>query len=125
MIVLEGFSFSYLKVINAIFILTFYICIQQFGFRWRTENEVVSGKGTAYYNILILTLTLLCVFAAKCMFFHQHIRKTYCFINSICQLFWVKGNMKDLSFILTLASSRICNTYFNRSFCTLMTKLCV
>lgn len=67
MIVLEGFS--YLKVINAIFILTFYICIQQFGFRWRTENEVVSGKGTAYYNILILTLTLLCVFAGKCMFF--------------------------------------------------------
>lgn len=42
--------------------LSFY---KQFGFRWRTENEVVSGKGMAQTNIILI----LSLYTSECLFF--------------------------------------------------------
>lgn len=48
-------------------ILYIFIC-EQFGFRWRTEEEVVSGRGTAQHNLQLYLFSLsssICFLSSK------------------------------------------------------------
>lgn len=45
---------------------SFQTCVFQFGFRWRTENEVVSGKGMGHSALII------CFQCFTCVHFHKN-----------------------------------------------------